>query len=92
MVPDRHESQRIPSRSHCQIVDKKEEVSVVMGAEAIVNPWAVMVHSEDTLITHRAMTSSRGLDFITSITPPAPYFLKILSCLMPILHDSFDLT
>ena len=63
-----------------------------MGAEAIVNPRAVMVHSKDAFITHRAMASSRGLDFITSITSSAPDFLKILSCLMPILHDSFDLT
>ena len=92
MVPDRHESQRIPSRSHCQIVDKKEEVSIVLGAEAIVYPWAVMVHREDTFITHRAMTCPRGLDLITSITPPTPDFLKIFCCLMPILHYSFDLT
>ena len=92
MVPDRHESQRIPSRSHCQIVDKKEEVSVVMGAEAIVNPRAVMVHSEDTFITHRAMRSARGLDLVTAITPATPDFLEVLGRLMPVLHHGFNLT
>ena len=92
MVPYRHKSQRIPCGAHCQIVDKKEKVSVVLGAEAIVNPWTVVVHRKDTFITHRAMRSARGLDLVTAITPATPDFLEVLRRLMPVLHHGFNLT
>ena len=55
MVPNRDYSQGVPDGAEGQIADKEQEVAIVVLAEAIVDPGAVVVHSEDALIAHHAV-------------------------------------
>lgn len=46
------------THAHEQHVHHHDEVVVISDADAIVEPWAVMVHSFDTLITDVAVLGS----------------------------------
>ena len=50
---------------HKQEIDENDEVDVVRHANAVVKPWAVVVHSLDTLIANIAMLRPRRLDNLT---------------------------
>ena len=55
VVPNGHNCEGIPDSSHCQISNEEQEVAIVLSSEAIIDPRAVMVHSEDTSLAHAAV-------------------------------------
>ena len=40
---------------------------MVQEAYAVANPWTVMIHSEDTGATYRAVVGPGGFDFLASL-------------------------
>jgi hypothetical protein len=59
--------------------------------EAVVYPWAVVVHSEDAPIANLAMMSSSGFDIVANVALSCPELLKIVGRFRTIHHQGFNL-
>lgn len=60
--------------------DKVRECSV---RDAIVSPWAMMIHFRDATFTSFTMMSPRRLHCITLLTPPHILFLNLFTLALP---------
>ena len=72
MVPNAHDGNQEPDHPDKQVENEKQEVSVVFQAYAVVDPGAVVVHLEHTLVADGAVVSPSWLYIIASITPLLP--------------------
>jgi hypothetical protein len=52
-----------------QVKEEQKEIAIVSIANTVPNPWAVVIHLENTYLTVTAMVASFGLWGITLFTP-----------------------
>lgn len=91
VVPDANYGERVPDGAKGQIGDEKQEVAIVILAEAIVDPRAVVVHGKDALVAHLAVRGSRWLDFVANLARPRPNPFQVFRRFVSVLHHSLYL-
>ena len=50
-----------------RVADEEHEELVVFEADAVVDPWAMMIHLEDASATRAAVVTAVGFDFVASV-------------------------
>ena len=92
MIPDRDNGKSIPDSAKGDIADKKKEVAVVVLTEAIVDPWAMMIHRKHAPIAHLAVRGACWLNLIANLASSLPYLFQVLTRLVSILHNRLNLS
>ena len=91
VIPNRHYRKNIPCAPNHQIADKQQKVSIVFCAKTVVDPRTVMIHSENALVAHLAVRSAGRFDVVTTMAVSSPDSSEIVSSLVSVFHDRFDL-
>ena len=76
VVPNRHDRQPVPNATNHQVKDEEQEVAVILHADAIVDPGAVMVNHEDAPSTNSAVVSPCWLKLVALIAHSVPDWLQ----------------
>lgn len=91
VVPNRNNGEAVPRRANHQVEDEKEEVAVVLHADAVVDPGTVVIHHEDTPIANSAMMRSGRLYFIALLTLAFPVWPQLVHRLGAVAEGLLDL-
>ena len=92
VVPNRDYSERVPDGADGEIADEEEEVAIVVLAQAIVDPGAVMVHPKDAPVAHLAVRGASRLDLLAFIAALLPNLFQLCRRLVSVLHHRLYLT
>jgi hypothetical protein len=65
------------------------EVFMVVCSNTIANPWAVMVHSHDTLVTNRTVVGARRPEYIALEAVTPVYQTRVIRVEF-VMHIAFD--
>lgn len=92
MVPHTYNRHQHKGSTQHQVEHEEKEVALVLQSDAIVDPWAVMVHEVDAAIADRTVMSSGWLDDpATRVALFRPKLLQLVRSLATISQESLDL-
>ena len=89
MIPNRHYCDSGVSAANQQVEKKEQEKPVVLHAQTVVHPGAVVVHHEDASVADAAVVSPRRLDFVTGLAEPVPGMAQTFDGLCSVLQHLF---
>ena len=88
MVPDGGQGDNHEGSSAHEIETEEEEVALVVQADTVVDPGAVMVHHEDTLVADAAMVRTHRLDVFALVALFSPELVQLTHCFAPITKQT----
>ena len=91
VVPNADNRDEKPYYPDEKVENEKEKVSVVFEADAIVDPWAVVVHVEDAGAANATVVSSCRLYNLTVRADLVPLALQLCTGFCAIFHEPFDI-